>query len=112
HRAHHPLRIGVLVWIPNHYEVYFYFHGKPIADQLVGRDGQVGPTYTGALITGIYARGHYGGVFESPWVLGSFTAMFLLLVLLLRGRSWLDRLDLAAVLAFGASYALFDTAHL
>ncbi len=38
--------------------------------------------------------------------------MFLLPVLLLRRRSWLDRFDLAAVLTFGVSYALFDTGHL
>lgn len=112
HRAHHPLQIGVLVWVRNHYEVYFYFHGKVIADQLVGLDGQVGPTYTGPLITGIYARGGYGGLFDSPWVLAGFTAMFLLPLLLLRGRSWLDRFDLAAVLTFGVSYVVFNTAHL
>jgi hypothetical protein len=112
HRAHHPLRYTVLVWVRNHYEIYFYFHGKLIADQIVGPAGQLGPTFTGALIAGIYARGHYGDIFDSPWVLGVFTAMFVAPLLLLRRRSWLDRLDLAAVLTFGISYALFDTAHL
>jgi hypothetical protein len=112
HRTHHPLRISVFLWVRNHYEVYFYFHGKPIADTLVGPAGELGPTYTGPLMGGLYARGRYGNIFDSPWVLGAFTAMFLLPLLLLRGRSWLDRLDLAAVLAFGVSYALFDTAHL
>jgi Glycosyltransferase family 87 len=112
HRAHHPLRYEVFVWVRNHYEIYFYFHGKQIAAQLVGRKGQLGPTYTGPLIGGLYARGKYGDIFDSPWVLGSFTAMFLLPLLLLRRRSWLDRFDLAAVLLFGISYALFDTVHL
>jgi hypothetical protein len=112
HGTHHPLRINVFVWVRNHYEIYLYFHGKLIADQIVGPAGQLGPTYTGALIGGLYARGHYGGIFDSPWVLGSFTAMFLLPLLLLRGGRWLDRLDVAAVLAFGASYALFDMTHL
>jgi Glycosyltransferase family 87 len=112
HRAHHPLQFGVFVWIRNHYEIYFYFHGKQIADQLVGPTGRLGPTYTGPLMGGLYARGAYGETFDSPWLLGSFTAMFLLPLLLLRGRSWLDRLDLAVVLSFGISYALFDTAHL
>src|SRR6185437_9792872 len=55
HRAHHPLRISVLVWVRNHYEVYFYFHGKPIADTLVGPAGELGPTYTGPLMGGLYA---------------------------------------------------------
>ena len=112
HRAHHPLHIAVDVWVGNHYEIYFSFHGKLLADQLIGRDGHIGPTFTGPLILGLYARGHYGGIFDSPWVLGPFTAMFLLPILLLRRRTWIDRLDLAVVLTFGVSYALFDTAHL
>jgi Glycosyltransferase family 87 len=112
HRTDHPLHISPYVWVGNHYELYFFFHGKLVADQLIGRGGQIGPTYTGPLILGLYARGHYGAIFDSPWILGPFTAMFLLPLLLLRGRSWLDRLDLAVVLSFGASYALFDTSHL
>ena len=36
---------------------------------------------------GYYARGHYGQIFDNPWVLASFTAMFLLPFLLLRTRS-------------------------
>ena len=38
--------------------------------------------------------------------------MFLLPLLLLRTRSWFDRLDVAMLLGFGVSYALFDTTHL
>ena len=38
--------------------------------------------------------------------------MFLLPLLLLRRRSWLDRLDLGMLLSFGVSYVLFDTSHL
>jgi hypothetical protein len=112
HRAHHPLRITVLTWVGNHYEIYFSFHGKTIADQIIGPAGQLGRTYTGPLINGIYARGHYGDIFDSPWVLAAFTAIFLLPIVLLRGRSWLDRLDLTVVLTFGISYALFDTGRL
>ena len=109
HRAHHPLEIQVVLWVRSHYEIEFYFHGKVIADQTVTPIGQLGPLYTGPLIGALYARGHYGDIFDSPWVLASFTLMFLLPIVLLRGRSWWDRLDLAAVLAFGVSYALFDT---
>jgi hypothetical protein len=112
HRTHHPLQIAVYIWVRDHYEVYFYYHDKLIADQLVGPEGQLGPTYTGPLMQGLYARGKYGGPFDSAWVLGVFTALFIAPLLLLRGRSWVDRLDLAAVLSFGISYALFDTAHL
>ena len=112
HRADHPLHINVYVWVRSHYEIYFFHRGKLVADQLVSPNGKLGATYTGPLMLGFYARGHYGQIFDNPWVLASFTAMFLLPVLLLRGRRWLDRLDLAALLGFGASYALFDTTHL
>jgi hypothetical protein len=112
HRTHHPLQIVPYVWVASHYEIYFYYHGKVIADQLIGRRGQIEATYTGPLILGIYGRGHYGQIFDSPLVLVPFTLMFLLPVLLLRGRSWFDRLDIAALLTFGVSYLLFDNAHL
>ncbi len=112
HRADHPLHIDVYVWVRSHYEIYFFYRGKLVADQLVGPNGRLGPTYTGPLMLGFYARGHYGQIFDNPWVLASFTAMFLLPLLLLRGRRWLDRLDLAMLLGFGVSYALFDTTHL
>ena len=57
HRSHHPLRYMVDLWAKSHYEIYFYYHGKLIADQIVGPSGQLGPTYTGPLILGLYARG-------------------------------------------------------
>jgi hypothetical protein len=112
HRTHHPLQYTVYVWTKSHYEIFFTFHGKLVADQIVSSTGQLGRTYTGGLILGLYARGSYGQQFDSPWVLVGFTLMFLLPILLLRRASWLDRLDIAVVLGFGASYALFDTAHL
>ena len=112
HQAHHPLHIVVMLWIRNHYEVEFFFHGTPLADQTVTANGKLGPLYTGPLMGALYARGHYGNIFDSPWILGSFTLMFLLPLLLLRGRRWMDRIDIAAVLTFGVSYALFDTTHL
>jgi hypothetical protein len=112
HRTHHPLRYMVQLLVRTQYEIYFYYHGKVIADQIIGRTGQRGPTYTGALIKGVYARGGYGGIFDSPWVLGPFSAMFLLPLLLLRGSSWLDRVDIAMLLGFGASYGLFEGTHL
>ncbi len=112
HRAHHPLRIDPILWVRSHYEIQFFYKGKAIADQVVTAGGRLGPLYTGALIDTLYARGHYGDIFDSPWVLGSFTFMFLLPLALLRRRSWMDRIDLAMLLGFGASYALFDLTHL
>lgn len=112
HRTHHPLHYMVNELIGSHYEVYFYFHGKVIADQIVGRAGQLGPTYTGPLIPGLYARGGYAPPFDSLWLLIPFSLMFLLPLVLLRGHSWFDRFDIGAVLLFGVSYELFDHAHL
>ncbi len=93
---------------------------------VLSRTGHIVGTYTGALIEGLYARGHYGADFDAPWTWLPLGLLFLLPLALLRtrssvpwlerdardGRIWLDRLDLAMVLAFGVSYALFDTAHL
>ena len=111
HRRYHPLQYQVYVWIHNHYEVFFSFRGKPLADVLVGKNGQLAAVYTGPLIRGVYARGKYGDVFDSPWVLIGFGLMFLLPLVRLRGRSWLDLLDLAVVLTFFVSYGLFDHTH-
>jgi hypothetical protein len=112
HRAHHPLRIDPILWVRNHYEIEFFFDDQAIADQTVTPTGQLGPLFTGPLIDTLYARGHYGDIFDSPWVLGTFTFMFLLPLALLRRRDWMDRIDLAMLLSFGVSYALFDTTHL
>ncbi len=112
HRAHHPLHYVVDVWGVNHYEIFFTYHGKLIVDQIVSGDGHLGPTFTGALMLGIYARGHYGQVFDSPWVIVPFTLMFLLPILLLRRCNWLARFDVGVVLLFFVSYWRFDTAHL
>ena len=99
HRTHHPLQI-----------VRLRVGGEPLRDLLLlprarssptrssAPRGQIGATYTGPLILGIYGRGHYGEIFDSPIVLGAFTLMFLLPLLLLRGRSWFDRFDIAALL--------------
>ena len=113
HRAHHPLQIVAL-----------RVGRQPLRDLLLlprtrssrtsssAATAQIGPTYTGPLILGIYGRGHYGQIFDSPLVLVPFTLMFLLPLLLLRGRSWFDRFDIAALLTFGISYAAVRHAHL
>lgn len=112
HRAEHPLDYLVFVWAGLHYEVYFYYHGKMVADVLVGPRGQLGPTYTGGKMLGYYARSGFGQLFDSPWVLVPFTVMFLLPILFLRRRSWWDVLDLTSVLSFAVSYFVFDQGNL
>jgi hypothetical protein len=108
HRVHHPLRYEVFLWVGSHYEVYFFFHGKLIGDVIVTPVGRLGPTYTGPEMLGVWARGHYGLIFDKPWVWIPFGLMFLVPLIRLRGRSWLDVLDLAMFLSWGISYVLFD----
>jgi hypothetical protein len=115
HRVHHPLQYQVNVMVNSHYEVYFSYHGKIVGDVLVWPDGRRGPTYTGPLTIAFYARGHYGDIFDSPFVFLPFGLLFLIPLARLRrssGTTWLDRLDLAVLLSFGVSYALFDAKHL
>lgn len=109
HRSLHPLRYLVYLW-GGHYEVFFYYRGKAVADVLVYANGRLGPTYTGGLMIGVYARGHYDSLFDSPWVFLPFTAMFLLA--LVGSRGGMAKLDVAAVLGFAISYWLFDTRRL
>jgi len=108
HRHEHPLLVMVLLMPRIRYEVDFWYHLKPVAAVVVDSHGRVGHIYRGALIFGLYARGNYSDVFDSPWVYLPFGFMFLLPLILMRGATWLDRLDLAVVLSFGVSYALFN----
>ena len=110
HRIHHPLHWVVDYWPGKHYELFFSFRGTALADVIVSRDGRLGATFTGPLVIAEYARGHYDGLFDSPWVLGPFIAMFLL-PLLARRPGW-GQLDIALVLSFFLSYELFDHAML
>lgn len=112
HRTHHPMRWRVFTWALSHYEIFFGYKGVVVGDVLVGRDGHLMEVWIGPLANASYARGHYGANFDSPWVWAGFGAMFLLPLLFLRRRSWLDLLDLGALLSFGVSYALFDHRHL
>jgi hypothetical protein len=109
HRTHHPLSYGVWVWVQSHYEVYFAYHGKSVVDVIVGRGGALGPSYTGPLMTAVYARGAYDTLFDAPWVFLPFGLLFLLP--LITRRPGLGHLDVAMVLSFGVSYALFNARH-
>ena len=109
HRTQHPLTYGVFYMPGSHYEVDFWYHTKPTAGVMITPRGQVGVIYRGPLVLGLYARGKYSSIFDNPWIWVPFGLAFLLPVLLLRGLSWLDRVDLSAVLFFGVSYTLFNT---
>jgi hypothetical protein len=107
HRIKHPLQYYVDVLRNVHYEVFFFHHGKLLADVIVKPDGRLGPTYTGPQMLALYTRGHYGDLFDSPFVLVAFIVLFLA-PLVLRRRPGLDQLDIGLVLAFFLSYGLFD----
>jgi hypothetical protein len=110
HRTHHPLTYLVLYTPRTHWEVDFWYHGQPQASVSISPAGKPFAIYRGPLVLGLYARGHYSETFDNPWVWVPLGLAFLFPVLLLRGLSWLDRIDLAAVLGFGVSYALFNNA--
>ena len=113
HRADHPLNINVYEWVEVHYEIYFFYHGKLIADQIVGARGKLGPTYTGPLMLGYYARGGLRADLRQPMgARGVHRDVSAAAAPAARTRWWLDRLDIAMLLGFGVSYALFDTTHL
>ena len=97
HRTHHPLRYGVWVWGQSHYEVNFAYHGKTLVDVIVERNGALGPSYTGPLMTAVYARGAYDTLFDAPWVFLPFGLLFLLA--LITRRPGLGHLDAAMVLS-------------
>ncbi|HEX4108818.1 MAG TPA: glycosyltransferase 87 family protein [Solirubrobacteraceae bacterium] len=113
HRRDHHLQYVVYVWLGSHYEIYFASHGTVVADVLVGAKGHLGSTFTGPLIFGLYARGHYSPFFDHWYVWAPFALLFLLpFVPWRRRRLGLRHLDVLALLSFGASYLLFDAAHL
>ncbi len=112
HRRERPLVYQVQVWSGSHYEVLFFFKHRPVADVIVSRDGRLGRTWTGPLIDGVFGRGHYEPLFNSPWVWLPFGLMFLLPWLRGPRRLGLRHLDLAVLLSFGVSYHLFNQTHL
>jgi hypothetical protein len=112
HRREHPLVYQVDEWIGSHYEVFFFFHHKVVADVVVSRTGRRGRTWTGPLIDGVFGRGNYESLFDSPWVFLPFGLLFLLPFIRPGRRLGLRHVDLAALLSFGASYYLFDHTHL
>ena len=76
------------------------------------RFGQVTAVWTGALAVYLAGRGHYGGLFDSPWVVLSFAAVFLVLFFNPRRLRRLGHLDALLLLGlFAIPYYLFDHTH-
>lgn len=111
HRTHHPLVFQAAVWAGSRWETDFYFKGRLLAEVDVSPSGRVTAIWTGPLALDYAARGHFSGLFDSPWVVLSFGLLFLLPFVDWRRPFRLLHLDLLVLLSFGISYWLFNATH-
>jgi hypothetical protein len=116
HARLHPLNYTIRIWIGSspapHWAVNFSYRGTAEAEVDVSRFGRVTAIWSGPLAVYLAGRGHYGGLFDSPYVVIVFSAMFLALFFnprRLRRFGHLDALLLLGV--FAIPYYLFDHAH-
>lgn len=111
HATHHPLMINVQIWAGSRWEVDFYYRGSLLSEVDVSPSGHATATWVGPLAIDYAARGHFGQLFDSPWVVLPFALLFLLPFLDWRRPLRLAHLDLLAMLSFGVSYWRFNHAH-
>lgn len=114
HHREHPLNYTVDLWSGNvpDWQVYFAYHGTWVAEVDVSRSGRVTAVWTGPLAIATLGRGHFGGLFDSPWVVLTFAALFLVLFLNPRRLRRMAHLDALLLLAlFAVPYYLFDHTH-
>ena len=116
HRRLHPLSYTVRIWIgaspTPHWAVNFSYRGTAEAEVDVSRFGRVIAIWNGPLAVYLAGRGHYGGLFDSPFVVLVFSAMFLGLFFNPRRLRRFGHLDALLLLgAFAIPYLLFDHAH-
>jgi hypothetical protein len=106
-REHPDLRAHAYVWGSYRWEVDFGLPKKDLAEVDVSGAGAVVAVWTGLQVDSYFARGHFGGLFDSPWVLIPFCLLFVLPFVDFRRRPRLLYLDLLVLLSFGVSYFLF-----
>jgi hypothetical protein len=112
HRRQHPLTVVPLDFAGQHWMVDFYYRLHLVAEAEVTAAGRVTGVFTGPAAIAVYARGHFLPLFDSPWVVGVFSLLFLVPFVNLR-RLWrMATLDALAVLSFLVSYGLFNSVHL
>jgi hypothetical protein len=112
HRRQHPLVVVPLIWEFRRWMVDFYYQGRLVAEAEISGDGHVRGVYTGPTAQAVYARGHFLPLFDSWWVVGTFSLLFLLPFVAV-ARVWrLALLDALAVLSLLISYGLFNSVHL
>lgn len=114
HRREHPLTVVPYWWnmAPSHWFIEFQYRGQIVGTANVTGDGRLTGAWTGPLAVALYARGHYAPIFDSPWVVVTFSILFLLPFLDPRRLRRLIHLDALMLLSFMVSYCLFDHAHL
>jgi hypothetical protein len=112
HRREHPFTVVPLVFANQHWMVDFYYQRRLVAEAQVTAAGRVTGVYTGPVAIAVYARGHFLPRFDSWWVVGTFSVLFLLPFLDLRRLRRLAHLDALALLSFLVSYGLFNSLHL
>ena len=116
HRRLHPLKYTIRIWIGSspapHWAINFSYRGTAAAEVDVSRSGAVTAVWRGPLAVYLAGRGHYGGLFDSPFVVLAFSAMFLALFFNPRRLRRFGHLDALLLLgAFAIPYLLFDHAH-
>ena len=116
HRRLHPLSYTVRIWIGTspapHWAVNFTYRSRAEAEVDVSRFGRVTAVWSGPLAVYLAGRGHYGGLFDSPFVVLVFSAMFLALFFNPRRLRRFGHLDALLLLgAFAIPYLLFDDTH-
>lgn len=114
HARKHPLYVQPLVWAGRRWLVGFSYRGLLVADVDETAGAKVTAVWIGPYATAVYTHGHYAPIFDSPWVVIPFSALFLVPFLGLglgRGPGLLVA-DGLAILSFLISYWLFDHRHL
>jgi hypothetical protein len=107
-RGKHPNLNGhAYIWAGRQWEVDLGVNGKDLAEVDVSASGKVLHVWTGVQADAYFARGHFGRLFDSPWVFIPFCVLFVLPFVDPRRPFRLLHLDLLVLLSFAVSYFLF-----
>ena len=109
---HHYHGVKVAAFARNdRWEVDFYDSTTVRAEIIVSKDGKLIRSWSGLAARAPYTRGQYGGPFEKPWIFIPFGLLFLAPFVDRRRPFRMLHLDLAVMLSFGISYAIFARAN-
>jgi hypothetical protein len=107
-RAHPDMRATPYVWGGWRWEIDYLAGGRILAEADVGARGDVVAVFTGPQAESYLARGHQGRFFDSPWVVLTFSLLFLFPFVDVRRLGRLLHLDLLVLLSLGVSYFFFN----